>query len=335
MPFALLAALAGSFAIHLSALFGTEIDLSGPPEPVPLIAELKPAPPPQPVAGKPEGHARKPAGVRRAPKPAATISEPKPVLIENEAAAGTDAVEAAPVVDSAAISEPSASVTPDVLPVVPETPVQAVLPATGLIRYTVIKVPSGLIIGRAEHRWEFAGDGQYHLQAVTETTGLVALFRSARIEQESRGKLTANGLQPTTYRVRKNGRDNNENADFDWSTAQVTLSREDAPRPLSRGTQDLLSLHYQLAYLPKLETGAQLGVVTGKRYKSFALDALGEEEIETPAGRFRTLHLRVVSDDVTEFWIAPEQRGLPVKIRFTDRKGDSFEQLATEIGLLP
>jgi hypothetical protein len=62
------------------------------------------------------------------------------------------------------------------------------------------------------------------------------------------------------------------------------------------------------------------------------VDSLGEEEIETPAGRFRTLHLRAMTDNVTEVWIALDHDRLPVKIRFTDKKGDSFEQVATELG---
>ena len=74
-----------------------------------------------------------------------------------------------------------------------------------------------------------------------------------------------------------------------------------------------------------------LGVVTGKKYELYAVDSLGEEVIETPAGRFRTLHLRAMTDNVTEIWIALDRERLPVKIRFTDKKGESFEQVATDI----
>jgi hypothetical protein len=78
---------------------------------------------------------------------------------------------------------------------------------------------------------------------------------------------------------------------------------------------------------------ASIGVVTGKKYERYALDSLGEEEIDTPAGHFRTLHLRAMTDNVTEIWIALDRERLPVKIRFTDKKGESFEQVATEIGM--
>ena len=190
----------------------------------------------------------------------------------------------------------------------------------------------GFQIGRAEHRWEFTEDGHYRLYGVTETSGLAALFKTVRFENESRGRLVAGGLQPEHYLSRKNGKDANENADFDWSSPQVLLSRDGQVRPVLPGTQDILSLNYHLAYVRQPESGATLGVVTGKKYERYALDSLGEEEIDTPAGRFRTLHLRAMTDSVTEIWLALDHHRLPVKIRFTDKKGDVFEQIATELG---
>jgi hypothetical protein len=140
-------------------------------------------------------------------------------------------------------------------------------------------------------------------------------------------------LQPEHFTTLKNGHDANENAEFDWSTAEVRLSRDGSVRPVPPGTQDALSLNYQLAFLGRLAEGKSLGVVTGKKYDRYQLDSLGEEEIELPAGRFLTLHLRVQTDSTLDIWIAVERQNLPVKIRFTDKKGESFEQVATEIGM--
>ena len=145
-------------------------------------------------------------------------------------------------------------------------------------------------------------------------------------------RLVAGGLQPEHYLTRKNGKDANENAEFDWSATQVRLSRDGQTRPVAPGTQDILSLNYHLAYVRQPESGATLGVVTGKKYERYALDALGEEDIDTPAGHFRTLHLRAMTDSTTEIWLALDHHRLPVKIRFTDKKGDVFEQIATELG---
>lgn len=315
MPIALLVALVGSLAIHGAALFGTDVELfGGGPEPAPLQAEIQPPPPvPQPEAARP---ARKPAARPATPAPLAT-AKPSPVTVPAPAEPMQEAMPEATSASPPAIPEPA----------------RPVLPASGVIRFAIYKSSLGFQVGRAEHRWEFSEDGRYRLNGVTETSGLAALLRPARLEQESSGRLVAGGLQPEHFRSLKNGKDANENADFDWASREVRLSRDGSQRPIALGTQDILSLNYQLAYLGKLAEGSSLGVVTGKKYERYELDSLGEEEIEVPAGRFRTLHLRAMTDNVTEIWIALDRARLPVKIRFTDKKGESFEQVATELGM--
>ncbi len=323
MPVALLAALLGSLAIHAAALVGMDVELFGggpEPEPAPLRAEIRPLPeaPPAPPDGAPRAA---PAPVAKAARP------PRPASARPSAQAAAVAVLSAP--------EPEPEIAPEMpstAPVTPAPPAKPVLPATGTIRFVILKESLGFQVGRAEHRWEFGEDGRYRLTGITETSGLVSLFKPIRLETESSGRLVAGGLQPETYRTLKNGKDAGESADFDWSTAEVRLARDGSVQPIARGTQDILSLNYQLAYLGGLAEGSVIGVVTGRKYERYAVDSLGEEEIETPAGRFRTLHLRAMTDKTTEVWIALDRQHLPVRIRFTDKKGESFEQVATEIG---
>ena len=190
-------------------------------------------------------------------------------------------------------------------------------------------------IGMAEHRWKFSADGSYRLQSRIETSGLAALFKPLRQEHESRGQMGPAGLQPMHFSVLRNGQPRGEDADFDWQAGEVLLERDGSRHPLHPGSQDVLSLNYQLAYLSRPEEGIRIGVVTGKKYEHYALDALGEEDIDTPAGRFRTLHLRAAGETLTEIWLALDHQRLPVKIRFTDKKGDSYSQVLSEFGLLP
>ncbi len=320
MPLALLAALAGSLAIHVAALFGTDYELFGEePEQVILRAEIKPLPqaqaakvPPKPAAkAAPKRQVQRPAPVTPAESGAALPAEPPE--------ANPSPAPEAP----ALASEPEAAAAPVHFE-----------PSAGAIRYAIYLGTQGFQIGRAEHRWEFTEDGHYRLVGTTETSGLVALFKSLRFEHESTGRVVAGGLQPDTYRVRKNGREANENADFDWGEPSVKLLRNGETRAVAPGTQDILSLNYQLAYYGDLSAGAHVGVVTGKKYDVFALDSLGEEALDLPAGQFKTLHLRAKAGDgsVTEIWIALDRQRLPVKIRYTDKKGDIYEQVATEIG---
>jgi hypothetical protein len=318
MPIVFVFALAGSLALHAAALFGTDVALfgGGQPEPITLSAEIQPPPPVPPPAAE-------------APRPAA-----KPPQKHRPTKAAASAKPVAPVAPS-----PVEATPPEIEPKTPSTatntvaePAKPILAAKGTIRFAIFKESLGMQVGRAEHHWEFAEDGRYRLTGVTETSGLAALFKPVRLEVESRGRLVAGGLQPETFRSLKNGVDSKENADFEWSTATVALARDGSVREIAVGTQDILSLNYQLAYLGKLAEGSIIGVVTGKKYERYALDSLGEEEIEVPAGRFRTLHLRAMTDNTTEIWIALDRQRLPVKIRFTDKKGESFEQVAIELG---
>ena len=57
-----------------------------------------------------------------------------------------------------------------------------------------------------------------------------------------------------------------------------------------------------------------------------------------PTGERRAMHLKTLSgNDSIELWLAvgkdADTRGLPLKIRFTDRKGEIFDQLADEIDI--
>ena len=222
MPLAIVFALAASLGIHAAALFGPDVELfGGADEPVMLRAELQP-PPPAPV--KPPAE----------PKPAA---KPRPKMAKAVPMAVPQALPEAPVVP--APPEPDAEIVEKIGSTVasePPEPAQPLLPAKGTLRYAIYMGTRGFQIGRAEHTWEFTEDGRYRLTGMTETIGLVALFKSIRFENESSGRLVAGGLQPELYRTRKNGKDANENADFDWaSPAPRTSCRSTTSSPTCRG----------------------------------------------------------------------------------------------------
>lgn len=313
MPGLLIVALTGSLLIHGAALFATDFELFGEARDAPVLrAELQPSPAPLPVVPAP------PAALERSPVKAKPVVRSVPLPVS------------APADVAPAVAEPVTAAEPTP-PAPPPEPAKPALPASGVIRFAIVKESLGLQVGQAEHRWEFADDGSYRLTATSETSGLAALLRPARLVQESRGRLVAGGLQPDSFRSQRAGKAL-EGADFDWPAGQIRLLRDGSVQPLRAGAQDMLSLNYQLAFLGRLAEGITLGVATARKFERHALDSLGEEEIDVPAGRFRTLHLRALNDSTTEIWIALDHGHLPVKIRFTDKKGESFEQIATDLG---
>ncbi len=323
MPVALFVALAGSLLIHGAALLGADIELfASEPEPLRLEAELVLPPPPPATPAKPQ-----PAPRAKPPEPPRKIVQPAEAPVRPTVSRSEPLPEP---VEAVGKKEPDFASTAAMPEKAPATPVLA---GNGVIRYAIFKETISMQIGRVEQRWEFNADGTYRLSSLSETTGLAAVFKPVKVEVESRGRMFYGGLQPEQFRTVKNGKDSNENADFDWASGEVRLSRDGSAQPVAPGSQDILSLNYQLAYLGKAAEGVTLGVVTGKKYERHALDSLGEEDLVTPAGTFRTLHLRAMTNKITEFWIALDHHRLPVKIRFTDKKGESFEQVATEIGM--
>ena len=319
---ALIIAALGSVLLHGLALFSFDFGMFGEPlEPLPLVAEIRllpPAPTPetQSVPEKSEPPPRKQPPAPRPPQPAREVPAP--------------AVAAEAVPDEAAAEPETLAPEPTLAPAR-----EPLLPTSGYLKFVVIKESLGMQIGMAEHRWKFSADGSYRLQSRIETSGLAALFKPLRQEHESRGQMGPAGLQPMHFSVLRNGQPRGEDADFDWQAGEVVLERDGSRHPLHPGSQDVLSLNYQRAYLSRPEEGIRIGVVTGKKYEHYALDALGEEDIDTPAGRFRTLHLRAAGETLTEIWLALDHQRLPVKIRFTDKKGDSYSQVLSEFGLLP
>ena len=355
MPLALVFALAASLGIHAIVLFLPDVDLATEPEPLPLMAELKPLPPPQPqkpiltpkaeapkelvkpgpLPKKKKKPARKPdpAPVVRS-SPVLTTPTESPVAVSpdsgvppNNEAVGDSLIGAGGAGDPAeSAAEPVTS--SESLPIAEAVPP---LPKRGRIVYRVDRGDSNFEVGRARQEWEIS-DGQYRLRSVVETTGLVWLFKAYRVEMESRGLVTSEGLRPDSFAIRRNGHAARENASFDWENMTVSVA-ERAPQPLAKGAQDLLSFNYQLRFMAIPESGSILMLATGKKYGAYRLEVLGDEEIVVPAGMLRTLHLRAPGVNTTELWLAYDYLLLPVKIRHVDNKGDSLVQVATEIQL--
>lgn len=298
--------------------------LEGPSEPARLDAQLVPverrvmAPPSRPKA-KP--HAPRRALAQPSPRPAFALAPP--------VAAAPEAVSVAP--PSAAPEAVPAELPGPVLAVPAELPPPPPppLPRRGHIRFSVSRGDQGFVIGQAVHRWSHDGK-TYVLNSVTETTGIAALFRSARVEQTSEGEIADTGLRPSQYHTERNGVAA-EAASFDWQGHKLTFSggRE---APLLPGAQDVLSLFYQLGQqLPAVP--GEVMIATGKKFEPYDFVVQGEEKLPLRFGEQRVLHLKSVGEggEATEIWLGMDLRGLPLKVRYTDRNGDSFVQLAEEL----
>jgi len=326
-----LLAFVASALLHAAALVGPGWALPGDeehePPPTTLDAVIaRPAPRPEPAAPRP---AAKPPAAKPRPQPLAQAAAPAPAVAAPDQPA-----------PAAAAAEPAAPAPPDVAPaVVPAptlepaapTPAPTALPGRGRQRYVITRGEGGFVIGQAVHTWEHDGF-RYRLRSLTETTGLAALFKPAQVLQLSEGEVTAEGLRPREFRHERVG--GVDTASFDWLARRVAYGgRSDA---IVDGTQDMLSMYYQLVLLNPRQGVVEMPIATGRKLENYRFEVVGEESLALPKGERRALHLRTRSgNDSIQLWLhvgegAPA-RGMPLKIRFVDRKGEIFDQVAEEV----
>lgn len=341
-------ALAVSLLLHLLLAGGLRgIDHLAEPDDGPVIhAALVAPPPPRPPPPVPEPQpVARPAPQAqprvRSPRPAPPpVTEPAPRIVPDlptnppEPSASSDGAPA----DAGSSARDQAG--EDHAPPVGEDAVavrpQDVLPGEAKIEFEVYR-GDALRIGESRYHW--VHDGQrYRMDTVTETTGLAALLKPLRIDQRSEGELADGGLRPHRFsQTSSSGKPPEETVVFDWASSRVILrsGTKTADEALTPGTQDMASLWLEVIWRAQYGGSFDFPVATGRRYgpRWFVPDD-DSGSLETGLGRMlvkRVAMRALPGDNQIEVWLAPDLRWLPVRIRYTDRKGDVYDQRVRRI----
>jgi hypothetical protein len=341
--------LVASLALHLlivSELPG--ISLRVEPAAPNLSAELVTVQPaPAPVAKSPPP-AKPYAAETPAPTPtAAPLATPTPVPVvvdppaEAAVQAAADLADAEPIDQAEGMAQqaadaPSEPAEPDVAAAtMPQE--QPSPPQTGTIRYEVYLGSDKFSIGRSVQTWSI-DKHSYRLTSFSETTGLVGLFKPYQFAYTAEGQVELGGLRPESFTVQRGrGGKHQATAHFDWSSGQLTFGSIGDMRtsPLNSSSYDFLTLFYQLPRMGLAPGRVQVSITTGTKFRSYQLEIGAEEMLELPIGTMRTIpikQVRVPGEESIEVWLAPEERYLPVRIRFLNEKGKmTAEQVATQI----
>jgi hypothetical protein len=172
--------------------------------------------------------------------------------------------------------------------------------------------------GELRHQLDIDGD-RYTLKAIKQAVGLAVLQNNEQLIQTSYGRLNEHGLQPDTFTheiINKRDKQSLE-ATFDRKAQRLIFSNG-VSAVLSDDSQDILSFMYQLSQLSMQREIIPLPISDSSHLEQTRIEIYAEEEISTPLGNLRTLHLRkmhVNGEAYFEIWLGLEYRLFPVKFR--------------------
>jgi hypothetical protein len=307
------------------------VELPTSPDSLPLQATITELPPPPKVAAVAPRPKPKP---KRAIAPPAPVAEPEPAPITAESDLPAEipepppaqTVAEAPPAPTIAATEPAA-----LAPVTPDPPPKALPPRVDLA-YKVFLGTQGFLVGDATYRFEHDGN-QYRMETVGQARGLAALIIRGVGRIESRGLITATGLQPQEFAVERGSKDRREVARFDWEAGIVTL-HEDKSEALELPTFDPLSVLWQFYFSPPAGNELTFTVANTRRVNRFTIEREGTEKIQWPNGEIDTERWHRRSDDGktdSYVWLAPSLQYVPIKMRIVATNRGTIEALLDSI----
>jgi Protein of unknown function (DUF3108) len=197
------------------------------------------------------------------------------------------------------------------------------------LNFTVYKNTDGFRTGEIHQQLDIHG-GRYTLKSVRKTSGLTSLRNSDQLIQTSHGKIGEHGLEPETFEEEKITKDGKQSmqATFDQTAQKLTYSNG-SETSLPADAQDILSFMYQISQLPINGEFFSLPISDGAQLQQHQIEIGAKEDIVTPMGKLRALHLRKMhsqGEAYFEIWLGLEYRLLPVKFRQVDSAGDVTEE---------
>jgi hypothetical protein len=194
-------------------------------------------------------------------------------------------------------------------------------------------VTTGLTIGHVSETYSRTGD-QYAIRSVARSEGLLKLFVDDQLTMQSSGRVVAGGLQPLEFaQHRTNSSKGAVKATFDWThgVMRTQYGDNDKEVPLPEDTQDRISVMYQFMNLKPGAGTVTMPMSNGKKVELYTYRFVDEQELQTPAGKFDTLHYERVTANAKEskaqVWLAKDRFNFPVRVVFDDPKGLRVEQI--------
>lgn len=217
----------------------------------------------------------------------------------------------------------------------------AAAPQNFTAQYTVNK--GGIPIGEMTRTLKPQTGGRYDYESVTTASGLLSLLVKDKIIEHSLWDYHDGAIRALEYRYEKNGGKTPKKVQllFDWDQRLVknALNGETRAMPVAKGLTDILL--YQLVLMMDLKDGKkplEYPIADKHKFKTYRFDIIGEETLDTPLGKLKTLKVqRVPGPDkkTTLIWCAPGLDYLPVRIEQDEQDDGEFSMVLTAVTGLP
>jgi len=336
-----------AIALALSLLVHFALSLWPAPAPedisfVPLTATLtEMPPPPAPVVAQataPKTRTRRTISTVPAPLPPIAVptemASASPYEFDpQDSTAPESASPAAKLAAADAAVEAATHAAASLPEIIPGAVVAApVLPPRVDLAYKVFYGTRGFLIGDAVYRFEHQGNN-YQITTVGQARGLAALILRGQGKVQSRGLITAAGLQTLQFDVERGGPERRESAIFDWEAGIVTM-KDNKTAALDLPTFDPMTVMWQFYFTPPEQDVVAFSMATPRKFGHYTVTREESEDIEWAQGTVATerWHRRSEDGKTDAFvWLAPKLHYIPVKIRVTNTDRGTVEALLDSI----
>jgi hypothetical protein len=198
----------------------------------------------------------------------------------------------------------------------------------------------GQLLGEGEVVMSYPTPAQYQVSLSARALGWLSLLVSGEVSIKSEGILTPSGLSPLRFEQNTPRRGRVESR-FDPASRSAVLRPNQSPLPIPLGTQDRLSVVFQIAWLGESQPGGlrpgqrfDLPMATLSEVRNLRFHAGDFEELVFPGGLLLPT-IKVVSDPFEfrrvgqiQIWLDQADRHMPARILYTEPDGRALDFLA-------
>ncbi len=199
----------------------------------------------------------------------------------------------------------------------------------------------GSVVGEIQ-RSLLKENGNYRFRSVTKTTGLVSLFYTNDVKEESIWQMINDKIVPIEYDYYrdKNGKIREVNIQFDHNKKTIITEANQSKwnMPLQDEVYD--KLLYEVVIMQRLNQKLPINdfkIADGGELKTYSFKTIGEETLSTAIGALRTLKLERHKSNTKQsvsIWYAIDKDYLPVKVENVDKEGKTYTAIINDVKII-